>query len=391
MVQIHALTTISSQEVIGADTPISVSINHTRITAYNSVVTFPDGMDYGHLKTIENTAGVSITIQSTMNFVGTGSNQSAITIGTTCIFTWVDDGVTAGWQLEMAPNQPNHMDLMNVGTKTHAQIDTHVTSSSNPHSVTKSQVGLGDVEDLKINLASAVDPTVNNDTTEGYVVGSRWFNTTADREFVCLDNTDGAAVWLDTTSVGSGDVVGPGSSTNNALARFDGTTGKLIQNSLTTMDDNGEITFTEGTTATKGIIYPNNLPDAFHFEDSSGNSYLQFISTTNSEEVKINQNIDFTKGITHNVTTISTDTTLTDSHYFVRGDTSGGSVTLTLPAIATNVGRQYKIVKIGVANTLSIDPNASESINGSPITLILTTQYDHITLINDGIVGWFTM
>ena len=40
---------------------------------------------------------------------------------------------------------------------------------------------------------------------------------------------------------GSGDVVGPASSTDNAFARFDGTTGKLLQNSQTTEDDNGVI------------------------------------------------------------------------------------------------------------------------------------------------------
>lgn len=41
------------------------------------------------------------------------------------------------------------------------------------------------------------------------------------------------------------DVVGPGSSTDNAFTRFDGTTGKIIQNSTgATMDDNGAPTFT---------------------------------------------------------------------------------------------------------------------------------------------------
>lgn len=42
---------------------------------------------------------------------------------------------------------------------------------------------------------------------------------------------------------GSGDVVGPGSATDNAIARFDGTTGKLIQNSAATIaDTSGDIT-----------------------------------------------------------------------------------------------------------------------------------------------------
>lgn len=40
---------------------------------------------------------------------------------------------------------------------------------------------------------------------------------------------------------GSGDVVGPASATDNAIARFDATTGKLIQNSSATIDDSGNI------------------------------------------------------------------------------------------------------------------------------------------------------
>lgn len=38
---------------------------------------------------------------------------------------------------------------------------------------------------------------------------------------------------------GSGDVVGPGSATDNAVARFDGTSGKLLQNSSVTLSDAG--------------------------------------------------------------------------------------------------------------------------------------------------------
>jgi hypothetical protein len=41
---------------------------------------------------------------------------------------------------------------------------------------------------------------------------------------------------------GSGDVVGPGSATDNAIARFDATTGKLIQNSPVLLPDGGELT-----------------------------------------------------------------------------------------------------------------------------------------------------
>lgn len=50
--------------------------------------------------------------------------------------------------------------------------------------------------------------------------------------------TDGStASWG--TPAGSGDVVGPSSATDNAIARFDTTTGKLIQNSTITISDTG--------------------------------------------------------------------------------------------------------------------------------------------------------
>lgn len=48
-----------------------------------------------------------------------------------------------------------------------------------------------------------------------------------------------------TAIVGAVEVAGPASSTDNAIARFDSTTGKIIQNSATTVaDTTGTITFT---------------------------------------------------------------------------------------------------------------------------------------------------
>jgi len=46
------------------------------------------------------------------------------------------------------------------------------------------------------NLSAGAPPTVNDDITLGYTVGSRWIDITNDKEYVCLDNTNGAAVWL---------------------------------------------------------------------------------------------------------------------------------------------------------------------------------------------------
>ena len=53
-------------------------------------------------------------------------------------------------------------------------------------------------------------------------------------------------------NINTGDVVGPASSTDNAVARFDSTTGKIIQNSAATIDDSGNI-------ATSGTVNGRNI------------------------------------------------------------------------------------------------------------------------------------
>jgi hypothetical protein len=56
-------------------------------------------------------------------------------------------------------------------------------------------------------------------------------------------------------AAGGGDVVGPGSATDNAIPRYDTTTGKLLQNSAVTISDNGCITATGATiTASEPVV-----------------------------------------------------------------------------------------------------------------------------------------
>jgi len=57
---------------------------------------------------------------------------------------------------------------------------------------------------------------------------------------------------------GSGDVVGPASSTDNAIVRFDGTTGKAVQNSTVTISDAGVLfVVTAGTRADPTLVIGN--------------------------------------------------------------------------------------------------------------------------------------
>ena len=54
---------------------------------------------------------------------------------------------------------------------------------------------------LKHNFSATADPTVDDDSGDGYAVGSVWINTssTPREAFRCVDATEGAAVWVNTS------------------------------------------------------------------------------------------------------------------------------------------------------------------------------------------------
>ena len=73
-----------------------------------------------------------------------------------------------------------------------------------PTGIVKGDVGLGNIENLKVKLDAIAAPGVGNDNTEGYAVGSRWIDITNDKEYVALDVSTGAAIWTETTGAGGG-------------------------------------------------------------------------------------------------------------------------------------------------------------------------------------------
>jgi hypothetical protein len=64
--------------------------------------------------------------------------------------------------------------------------------------------GLSSTNVVKCKFDATSAPTVDNDVDEGYTVGSSWYDITNDKEYICLDNADGAAVWIETTAEGDG-------------------------------------------------------------------------------------------------------------------------------------------------------------------------------------------
>jgi hypothetical protein len=93
-----------------------------------------------------------------------------------------------------------------------------------------------------VTRAGKGSPLTNNEVDANFV------NLNTDKIQVTGTPVNGYTIlWDSATSTwvpgvsGSGDVNGAASSTDNALARFDGTTGKLIQNSTATLSDTGAL------------------------------------------------------------------------------------------------------------------------------------------------------
>lgn len=88
----------------------------------------------------------------------------------------------------------------------------------------------------------------------------------------------------------------------------------------------------------------------------------------------------------------SANYTATENDQFIAVDATSAQVTITLPAVAsTRVGKTYVIKKVDSSgNAASINPNASETLDGSSTTLDITTQWYAITIICTG-AAWLAV
>ena len=92
---------------------------------------------------------------------------------------------------------------------------------------------------------------------------------------------NGTATDVEWSPVNTGDVVGPASATANAVARFDGTTGKLVKNSSLTITDAGNATFAiPGSGATQTVNVLNGQAGTIYTDGTVTAYYGYIVSTT---------------------------------------------------------------------------------------------------------------
>ncbi len=94
------------------------------------------------------------------------------------------------------------------------------------------------------------------------------------------------------------------------------------------------------------------------------------------------------QGVFVGVETVTSDPPLDGSDLVVLCDASGGAFTVTLPALAANIGRRFYIKKIdATANAVTIDGNGAETIDDA-LTRVLAAQYDAVELVGEP-SGWW--
>ena len=117
------------------------------------------------------------------------------------------------------------------------------------------------------------------------------------------------------------------------------------------------------------------------FEETDG-SFLKYDGADGDDQMAF---IEFPPDAgTVNVETITSTDTLDAGNDVVWADATSAAFTLTLPAAATMVGKQFDIKKIdSTANAVTVDANGAETIDGAT-TAVLASQWDAIRIVTDG-------
>lgn len=203
-----------------------------------------------------------------------------------------------------------------------------------------------------------------------------------------------------TAPAGSGDVVGPASATDNAIVLYNGTTGKLIKDSATTLSakqDQDNLLDAISTLAGNGIIVRQTANTAETRSIVAGSSK---ITVSNGDGVSGNPSIDLGTVTTADVSASTDKNYVTDAQATVIGNTSGintGDQDLSGLMVKANnlsdltnttTARSNLGVEIGVdvqAYDLVLEEVASQTIiteSTTSRTFALTDANDYIRCTN---------
>ena len=169
-----------------------------------------------------------------------------------------------------------------------------------------------------------------------------------------------------TSPSAGGDVVGPASATDNAVARYDTTTGKLIQDSLVLIDDTGSVTGVNALTA-ESLTVNNNATLGFSNTDTL-DVRSRIISdlepnTNNAKDIGSSGRNWRDGFFGRNLSTVNLEVTGTTSFDGAQG-TSGQVLT----SAGTGATPTWTTPTTGTVTSVAAAAGTGISVSGSPIT-----------------------
>lgn len=235
-----------------------------------------------------------------------------------------------------------------------------------------SQAGYTPIQ-LYYSTTAAATPSAGN-----LAAGELAVNIT-DGKLFYKDN--GGVVRVLATAAGSaGDVVGPGSSTDNALVRFDGTTGKLVQSSVGVLSDAGALS---GLTSVAATTFTGTL---------TGNASTA--TTLQTSRTIWGQSFDGSANVTGALTGV-TDLTASGSLTLNGGTANGvaylnGSKVLTSGSALTFDGTGlFSVVAASGVGVLQVYENSTGNNNRIQISQVGTvTTYNSTFSAGSGAHAW---
>jgi hypothetical protein len=158
---------------------------------------------------------------------------------------------------------------------------------------------------------------------------------------------------------GTGDVVGPASATDNAIARYNLTTGKLIQNSLVIVDDTGSVTGVNSLTA-ESLTVNNNATFG-----TSNSDTINFVGRINSDFDPATDNTYDLGRVGHEWRDLYIDGTANiDSLIADTADINAGTIDNT--TIGATTPQNGSFVDLSVTGTTSFD--GAQGTSGQVLT-----------------------
>jgi hypothetical protein len=157
-----------------------------------------------------------------------------------------------------------------------------------------------------------------------------------------------------------------------------------------------QVAIIEARTDNDFAIGANDLPTELIFQtvEDGGTAASVNLVIKADGNVGINRSlpqsiVDINGSFGRVVSEISADGSVDSTHNVIKGNTSAGDVTITLPAVSNATNRIYTFIKTAAANTLTIDGDGAETINGNA-SLAYTNQYSRLTIVSNG-TEWFIM